>query len=40
MLGHVTKSEIRVDDVSYGFISDLKALYDNTLGDIIEKSGR
>lgn len=40
MLGHVTKSEIRVDDVSYGFISDLKALYDNTLGEIIENSGR
>ncbi|MDR0659373.1 MAG: phosphoribosylformylglycinamidine synthase subunit PurL [Prevotellaceae bacterium] len=40
MLGHVTKSEIRVDDVSYGFITDLKALYDSSLGDIIEKSGK
>ncbi len=40
MLGHVTKSEVRVDDVSYGFITDLKALYDNSLGDIIEKSGK
>lgn len=40
MLGHVTKSEIRVDDVSYGFIADLKALYDNSLGDIIEKGGK
>lgn len=40
MLGHVTKSEVRVDDVSYGFITDLKALYDSSLGDIIEKSGK
>jgi phosphoribosylformylglycinamidine synthase len=27
-LGHVTKSEIRVDDISYGFVSDLKKVYD------------
>ena len=40
MLGHVTKSEVRVDDVAYGFIADLKALYDTSLGDIIEKSGK
>lgn len=34
-LGHVTKSEIRVDDVSFGFIADLKRTYDNALGDRI-----
>jgi phosphoribosylformylglycinamidine synthase len=30
-LGHVTKSEIRVDDTSFGFISDFKKVYDNSL---------
>jgi len=30
-LGHVTKSELRIDDNSYGFISDIKKLYDNAL---------
>jgi phosphoribosylformylglycinamidine synthase len=35
-LGHVTKSEIRIDDVSYGFIADLKKTYDNALGEKIE----
>ena len=34
-LGHVTKSEIRVDDVSFGFIADIKKTYDNTLGEMI-----
>jgi phosphoribosylformylglycinamidine synthase len=34
-LGHVTKSEIRVDDVSFGFIADLKRTYDNALGEMI-----
>lgn len=34
-LGHVTKSEIRVDDLSYGFIADLKRDYDNELGTLI-----
>ena len=37
MLGHVTKSEIRVDDVSFGFITDLKKIYNNSLGEIIDK---
>ncbi len=36
MLGHVTKSEIRVDDVSFGFIADLKNSYDNALGAVME----
>ncbi len=30
-LGHVTKSEIRIDDVSFGFVSDLKKVYDTAL---------
>jgi len=30
-LGHVTKSELRIDDNSYGFISDIRKLYDNAL---------
>jgi phosphoribosylformylglycinamidine synthase len=36
-LGHVTKSEIRVDDTSFGFISDFKKLYDTSLENIINK---
>jgi len=34
-LGHVTKSEIRVDDLSYGFIADLKKVYDNSIEELI-----
>jgi len=34
-LGHVTKSEIRVDDVSFGFIADLKKVYDNSIEELI-----
>ncbi len=34
-LGHVTKSEVRVDDVSFGFIADLKKEYENSLGELI-----
>jgi phosphoribosylformylglycinamidine synthase len=34
-LGHVTKSEIRIDDTSFGFISDFKKLYDTSLENII-----
>ena len=30
-LGHVTKSEFRIDDNSYGFVSDVKKLFDNAL---------
>ena len=36
VLGHVTKSEIRVDDISFGFISDLKNLYNNSLEQTLE----
>jgi phosphoribosylformylglycinamidine synthase len=35
-LGHVTKSEIRVDDTSFGFISDFRKLYDTSLENIIK----
>ncbi|MDD3687792.1 MAG: phosphoribosylformylglycinamidine synthase subunit PurL [Bacteroidales bacterium] len=31
-LGHVTKGELRIDDVSFGFISDEKEKYDNAIG--------
>lgn len=34
-LGHVTKSEIRVDDVSFGFVADLKKIYDTALEQLI-----
>lgn len=30
-LGHVTKSEFRIDDNSYGFVNDIKKLFDNAL---------
>ena len=36
-LGHVTKSELRVDDNSYGFIHDIKKLYNSALENILEK---
>jgi phosphoribosylformylglycinamidine synthase len=31
ILGHVTKSEIRIDDESYGFIEDLRKPFENAL---------
>lgn len=31
VLGHVTKSEIRVDDISYGFVHDFKEHYEGAL---------
>jgi phosphoribosylformylglycinamidine synthase len=36
-LGHVTKSELRVDDDSYGFIYDIKKMYDETLKKKVEE---
>jgi len=36
-LGHVTKGELRIDDVSYGFIEDIKKTFDDTLEVLIEK---
>ncbi|PIE83808.1 MAG: phosphoribosylformylglycinamidine synthase II [Bacteroidia bacterium] len=34
-IGHVTRSEIRVDDVSFGFIKDYRKSYENAIGDIM-----
>ncbi|MEE4198572.1 MAG: phosphoribosylformylglycinamidine synthase subunit PurL [Bacteroidales bacterium] len=34
-LGHVTKSEFRIDDNSYGFVSDIKKLYDHALEELL-----
>lgn len=36
ILGHVTKGELRIDDMSFGFIQDQKEKYDNALGLKIE----
>ena len=36
ILGHVTKGEIRVDDLSFGFIKDYKSKYNNSLSEILE----
>ncbi len=36
LLGHVTKGEIRIDDISYGFILDLKEIYENRLQWLME----
>ncbi|MDR3235889.1 MAG: phosphoribosylformylglycinamidine synthase subunit PurL [Prevotellaceae bacterium] len=30
-LGHVTKGELRIDDLSFGFVNDFKDIYDNAL---------
>src|SRR6056297_2712997 len=35
-LGHVTKSELRVDDNSFGFIYDVKKIYMNALDKLME----
>jgi phosphoribosylformylglycinamidine synthase len=37
MLGHVTKGEMRVDEVSFGFVKDAKKAYDGALENIISK---
>lgn len=34
-LGHVTKSEIRIDDLSYGFVHDFKEVYDTALESLL-----
>jgi phosphoribosylformylglycinamidine synthase len=38
-LGHVTKGELRVDDVSFGFINDVKKAYLTTLEKILDDHG-
>ena len=35
-LGHVTKGELRVDNISFGFIEDIKSNYQNKLKELIE----
>jgi phosphoribosylformylglycinamidine synthase len=35
-LGHVTKGELRVDDVSFGFINDVRKNYLTTLEKIMD----
>ncbi|MCX7954955.1 MAG: phosphoribosylformylglycinamidine synthase subunit PurL [Bacteroidales bacterium] len=37
-LGHVTKGEFRIDDISYGFVSDYENLYMNAINKIMEKN--
>jgi phosphoribosylformylglycinamidine synthase subunit PurL len=34
-LGHVTKGEMRIDDISFGFIEDAKKTYENALENLI-----
>ena len=36
-LGHVSKSELRIDDDSYGFIHDMKKHYDQALGELMDQ---
>jgi len=38
-LGHVTKGELRVDDISFGFINDVKKVYLTTLEKILDDQG-
>jgi phosphoribosylformylglycinamidine (FGAM) synthase-like enzyme len=33
MLGHVTKEELRIDDISYGFINDVKKIYQKSFAE-------
>ncbi|MDD2635202.1 MAG: hypothetical protein PHW82_06845, partial [Bacteroidales bacterium] len=35
-LGHVTKGELRIDDKSFGFITDEKQKYDTAIEKIME----
>lgn len=35
-LGHVTKGEIRIDDVSYGYVGDLKKDYDTAIEKMLK----
>jgi len=34
-LGHVTKSEFRLDDNSYGFVYDIKKIYENAIEELL-----
>ncbi len=35
LLGHVTKGKICVDDAHFGFVSEMKDIYDNALENAI-----
>jgi phosphoribosylformylglycinamidine synthase len=37
LLGHVTKGKVMVDDEHFGFIQEIKDLYDTSLGKLIEQ---
>jgi phosphoribosylformylglycinamidine synthase len=37
LLGHVTKGKVMVDDIHFGFIQEIKDLYDTALGKLIEQ---
>ena len=37
LLGHVTKGRISVDGESIGDINDFKGLYNNSLGELLDK---
>lgn len=36
LLGHVTKGKICVDDEHYGFVAEMKDIFDNSLGNTLE----
>lgn len=36
-LGHVTKGELRVDDMSFGFIKDARNRYENALSQVLDE---
>ena len=36
LLGHVTKGKMMVDDEHFGFVSEVKELYNNALGKLLE----
>jgi len=36
LLGHVTKGKICVDDEHYGFVAEMKDVFDNSLGNILD----
>ena len=37
LLGHVTKGDVRIDDISYGHIKDMKEIYDNAIENILNE---
>ncbi len=37
LLGHITKGDVRIDDLSYGHIKDLKKIYDSAIENILNE---